>query len=202
MEENCQPFYYKIIKILFLQPKLFLGFRIRHIILENKCEKIYNAELNLKGYALMIRYAKVGDSRVVRNIVNLYASQGQMLQVSLNEVFERLYEFAVWDEDGEIVGVCALHPMWEDVAEIRSLAVIPEYARKGIGKKLVDFMLKRAAELGFKKVFALTYRQDFFEKCGFVETTIESLPKKIWTDCMKCVKYPDCDEVAVIRNVD
>lgn len=149
----------------------------------------------------MIRYAKVDDSKKIQHTVNLYAKQGQMLQVSLNEVFERLYEFAVWEEGGAVLGVCALHPMWGDVAEIRSLAVVPDHSGKGIGKELVDFMLKRAKEIGFKKVFALTYKKEFFEKCGFQVTDIEKLPKKIWTDCMKCVKYPDCDETAVIIEI-
>lgn len=149
----------------------------------------------------MIRYAKVGDAKMIRDIVNQYATQGQMLRVSLNEVFERLYEFAVWEESEGILGVCALHPMWDDVAEIRSLAVVPEASGKGIGRKLVKFMLERGAEVGFKKVFALTYRKEFFEKCGFTVTDIETLPKKIWTDCMKCFKYPDCDETAVIIEV-
>ena len=149
----------------------------------------------------MIRYAKVGDSKNIQNIVNMYAKQGQMLQISLNEVFEKLYEFALWEENGKIAGVCALHPMWGDMAEIRSLAVTPEKTRSGIGKNLVKFMLQRAKELGFKKVFALTYSKEFFEKCGFHETDIECLPKKIWTDCLKCVKYPDCDETAVIIDI-
>lgn len=146
----------------------------------------------------MIRYAKVADSNSIKDTVNRYAKKGEMLSLSINEVYERLYEFAVWEEEGAIVGVCALHPMWGDVAEIRSLAVDPDYVRKGIGFALVDFMLKRAKEHGFKSVFALTYRQSFFEKSGFTVTDIENLPKKIWTDCLKCVKYPNCDETAVI----
>lgn len=149
----------------------------------------------------MIRCAKVSDSATIQTLVNSYAKKGEMLSLSLNDVYERLYEFVLWTENQEVVGVCALHPMWGDMAEIRSLAVKPEFSNKGIGSQLVGYLLDRAKEMGFSKVFALTYRQSFFEKNGFKVTDIEHLPKKIWTDCLKCVKYPDCDETAVIINL-
>ena len=149
----------------------------------------------------MIRNAKVADSGDIQILVNSYAKKGEMLSLSLNEIYERLYEFVLWIENGEPVGVCALHPMWGDMAEIRSLAVKSEFSGKGIGYKLVQHLLDRAREMGFSKVFALTYRQGFFEKSGFTLTSIEGLPKKIWTDCLKCVKYPDCDETAVIIDL-
>lgn len=149
----------------------------------------------------MIRNAKVSDSKIIQKLVNSYAKKGEMLSLCLNEVYERLYEFILWEENGEIIGVCALHPMWGDMAEIRSLAVQPEFSNRGIGKKMVIHLLNRAREMGFLRVFALTYRQAFFEKIGFKVTDIENLPKKIWTDCLKCVKYPDCDETAVIIDL-
>ncbi len=149
----------------------------------------------------MIKMAVVTDAVIIQTLVNDYAKNGEMLSLSLNEVYERLYEFILWVEDGKTVGVCALHPTWADIAEIRSLAVMPEFSRKKIGTKLVNFMLGRAKEMGFKKVFALTYREDFFKTIGFEVTNIENLPKKIWTDCLKCVKYPDCDETAVIIDL-
>lgn len=149
----------------------------------------------------MIRYAVINDAPVIQKIVNQYAKKGEMLLISLNEIYEKIYEFYVWEDEEGVKGVCALHPTWNDTAEIRSLAVADKYKRQGIGTKLVKASLKRAEELGFQKVFALTYRQDFFESCGFVKTDIDSLPKKIWTDCLKCPKYPDCDETAVIINI-
>ncbi len=145
----------------------------------------------------MIRNAKVSDSKVIQQLVNQYAKKGEMLSLSLNDVFERLYEYVLFEEDGNIVGVAALHPMWDEVAEIRSLAVDDNAKGAGIGKKLVLFLLDRAREMGFSSVFALTYQQEFFVRCGFSVTDIEKLPKKVWTDCLKCVKYPNCDEIAV-----
>ncbi len=149
----------------------------------------------------MIRNAKVSDASVIQSLVNSYAKNGEMLSLSLNDIYERIYEFVLWIENNEAVGVCALHSTWGDMAEIRSLAVKPEYLRKGIGGKLVNNLLERAKDMGFTKVFALTYRQDFFMSLGFLITDIENLPKKIWTDCLKCVKYPDCDETAVIIDL-
>ncbi len=146
----------------------------------------------------MIRQAKIYDAPIIQQIVNEYASQGQMLQISRNEIYEKIYEFILWEDSEGVKGVCALHPTWSDTAEIRSLAVVEKYKRQKIGYYLVDYCLKRAKDIGFTKVFALTYRQDFFESCGFKVTDLDSLPKKIWTDCLKCPKYPDCDETAVI----
>lgn len=149
----------------------------------------------------MIRQAKIYDAPVIQRIVNQYATKGQMLQISRNEIYEKIYEFAIWEDEETIKGVCALHPTWNDTAEIRSLAVAEQYKRHKIGQSLVEYSLKRAKEIGFKKVFALTYMQDFFKSCGFTVTDLDILPKKIWTDCLKCPKYPDCDEIAVIIEI-
>ena len=149
----------------------------------------------------MIRKAKIHDAKQIQQIVNKYAKNCEMLKVSLNDIYEKILEFIVFEEDGIIKGVCALHPTWSDSAEIRSLAVVEEYKRQKIGYSLVEYSLKWAKEVGFEKIFALTYRQDFFESCGFRKTEIDSLPKKIWTDCLKCPKYPECDETAVIIEI-
>ncbi|MDE7170166.1 MAG: N-acetyltransferase [Mucispirillum sp.] len=149
----------------------------------------------------MIRYAHISDAASIQSLVNRYAAKGKMLQISLNEIYEKIYEFVLWDEDDTIKGVCALHPTWSDMAEIRSLAVEPDFTRNGIGKALVSFSLERAVAMGFTKVFALTYMQPFFEACGFRKTDLDSLPKKVWTDCLKCPKYPACDETAVIIDL-
>jgi amino-acid N-acetyltransferase len=100
------------------------------------------------------------------------------------------------------VGICALHICWDDLAEIRSLAVQEEVRNKGMGAKLVRACLEESKSLGVKSVFALTYRPDFFERLGFKKVDKAVLPHKIWTDCLKCVKFPDCDEVAVVKELD
>ncbi len=149
----------------------------------------------------MIRNAVMKDAPVIQKLVNKYAGKGEMLQISLNEIYEKIYEFIVYEENNNIKGVCAVHPTWNDTAEIRSLAVMEEYKRQKIGYTLVMKGIEKARTIGFTKVFALTYRKDFFEKCGFQVVDINSLPKKIWTDCLKCPKYPDCDETAVIIEI-
>ncbi|MBZ4643405.1 MAG: amino-acid N-acetyltransferase [Deferribacteres bacterium] len=149
----------------------------------------------------MIRNAKITDAKEIQNLVNTFAKKGEMLTLSLSEIYERIFEFIVYEENGKILGCCALHPSWEDLAEIRSLAVSEEYFNKGIGKSLVKHNLQRAKELGIKKVFALTYKLKFFEKLGFYEIPKDSLPRKIWSDCLKCPLFPDCDEIAVMIEI-
>ncbi len=149
----------------------------------------------------MIRNAVMKDAPIIQQIVNKYARQGEMLQVSLNEIYEKIFEFLIFEDSEDIKGVCALHPTWSDTAEIRSLAVVEKYKRQKIGNSLVMKSIEKAKITGFTKVFALTYRQEFFESCGFHVIDIDRLPKKIWTDCLKCPKYPDCDETAVIIEI-
>jgi amino-acid N-acetyltransferase len=108
-----------------------------------------------------------------------------------------LRDFFILEQDGEVAGVVALNICWEDLAEVRSLAVDPRHVRKGAGRQLVQACLDEAAELGLKRVFALTYQPGFFEKMGFDYIEKAELPQKIWSDCLKCPKFPDCDEIAM-----
>jgi amino-acid N-acetyltransferase len=146
----------------------------------------------------MIRNAIIADARAIQSLVNDYAKKGEMIHLSLNEIYERIFEFIVYECDNKIVGCCALHPTWEDLAEIRSLAVDANYHGRDIGYKMVKHNLERAKKIAIKKIFALTYKPLFFEKLGFTLIEKELLPKKIWTDCLKCIKFPDCDESAVM----
>mgnify|MGYP005809606891 CR=1 FL=1 len=146
----------------------------------------------------MIREALISDAREIQKLVNEYAKKGEMLPLSLNDIYERIFEFIVFEIDNKIVGCCSLHPTWDDIAEIRSLAVNINYHGKDIGYKMVKHNIERAKKIGFKKIFALTYKPLFFEKLGFYQIEKEVLPKKIWTDCLKCIKFPDCDELAVM----
>lgn len=146
----------------------------------------------------LIRKAKVKEVKTIQKLINQYASQGLLLPRSLNEIYESIRDFFVYEENGQIIGVCALHINWEDLAEIRSLVVKEESSSKGIGTSLTKECLKEAESLDIKKVFALTYRAEFFKKIGFKEIDKSKLPQKVWGDCIKCVKFPDCDEVALI----
>lgn len=150
----------------------------------------------------MIRKAKIADVKTIQTIVNAYADRGQMLHRSLNELYENLRDFSLYEQEGEILGVCALHISWDGLAEVRSLAVRKEQGGKGIGSILVRHCLSEAAELGAGKVFVLTYQDLFFKKLGFAVVDKKELPHKIWTDCLNCVKFPNCDETAMIIRTD
>ena len=146
----------------------------------------------------MIRKATIADVKAIQTLVNSYAEQGQMLLRSLNELYENLRDFSVFVEDGAIIGVCALHVSWDGLAEVRSLAVRHDRARRGIGAELVKRCLAEAKELGAVRVFVLTYQDTFFQKLGFIPVDKKELPHKIWTDCLNCVKFPNCDETSMI----
>ncbi len=147
------------------------------------------------------RRAKIKDVPHMQRVINGYAEKGLMLPRPLVKLYENLRDFYVAEEDGELVGVAALHIVWEDLAEVRALAVAPGKERQGIGSGLVKVLLEEASSLGVGRVFALTYQPDFFEKCGFEQTPKDSLPHKVWGECINCPKFPNCDEVAMSYNL-
>jgi len=149
----------------------------------------------------MIRKARISDIKELHKLINFYGDRGEMLARSLNELYENLRDFLVFDENGEILGCCALHISWEDLAEIKSLAVKPGHTGKGIGKKLIEECLKETEELGIKKVFALTFKPEYFEKRGFKKIDKEELPHKIWSECINCPKFPNCEEIAMLKEM-
>jgi amino-acid N-acetyltransferase len=136
----------------------------------------------------------------IRELINLFSQRGDMLPKALMEIYEDLRDFFVFaDGDDKVLGCCALHLFWEDLAEIRSLAVKEPNSRQGIGAALVAACLEEARTLGISKVFTLTNKPGFFEKQNFHQVDRAELPHKIWAACVKCVKFPDCDEVALVR---
>jgi len=147
---------------------------------------------------LRIRKARIGDIRDIQKLVNEFARKEEMIPRSINELYENIRDFVVSEEGGALQGVCALHVLWEDLAEIRSLAVKKESQRLGIGKRMVKRCLIEAKALGVKRVFALTYQPLFFKKMGFTDIDKSNLPQKIWGDCIRCPKFPECDEFALI----
>ena len=149
----------------------------------------------------MIRKAKIAEAKTIQKLINSFAKEGKLLPRSLSEIYDNLRDFFVFEEDGRILGVCALHICWEDLAEIRSLAVQEDAGRKGVGRQLVEACLEEAKELGVKEVFLLTYIPSFFRKLGFSEVDKATLPHKIWGDCLRCPKFPYCDEVALLKTL-
>ncbi|SNZ11608.1 amino-acid N-acetyltransferase [Persephonella hydrogeniphila] len=150
----------------------------------------------------MIRKATVKDAKEIFNILQKFAIEGVLLPRSLNSIYENIRDFYVYEENGRIAGIGSLHIFWEDLAEIKSLAVLPEYQGKGIGKQLVEECIKEAKQLGIKKVFALTYVPDFFQKIGFRVVDKSEFPQKVWTECIHCVKFNDCKEIPVMLEVE
>ncbi len=149
----------------------------------------------------MIRKARIEDVKNMQLLINQYAEQGQMLPRSLNELYENLRDFTVYEDVSGIAGVCALHVSWEGLAEVRSLAVRKDLTGRGIGSLLVRHCLDDAQALGAERVFVLTYQEAFFRKLGFEQVDKKELPHKIWTDCLNCVKFPNCDETSLITRL-
>ena len=144
-----------------------------------------------------VRLAKIRDAKAINALINEYAEQDMMLFRSLADIYENLRSFHVAEEDGQIVGCCALHIIWQDLAEIKSLAVDNSKKGIGIGKALVQASLTHAKELGLPHVFALTLEPVFFEKLGFEKVDRDKLPMKVWSDCANCPKQNNCDEIAL-----
>jgi amino-acid N-acetyltransferase len=149
----------------------------------------------------MIRKAKIGDVKDIQKLLTNYASRGEMLSRSLSELYDSLRDFYIFEDEGRVVGTSALHIVWEDLAEVRSVAVSEDAGRRGIGSLVVGACLEEARALGLKRLFCLTYKPDFFAKFGFVVVDKSELPHKVWGDCIKCVKFPDCDEIAMILDL-
>lgn len=149
----------------------------------------------------MIRKARMADVKGIHQLIAEYARKGDMLPRSLADIYENLRDYFVFVEtDGELAGSAAIHIMWEDLAEVRSLAVREGKMRRGVGTRLVESCISEAIMLGIDRVFALTYKPEFFERLGFHVVDKAELPQKIWTDCLKCSKFPDCDEVALVAD--
>jgi amino-acid N-acetyltransferase len=157
----------------------------------------------------MIRNARMGDIKKIYKLLQYFADKDLLLGRSLSSLYDQLKDFSVYvekaedDQDQEeLAGVCAFHICWDNLAEIRSLAVAEGYQGKGVGQQLVDKALTEADSYGITKVFTLTYQPEFFRKLGFKDIDKAELPHKVWSDCINCSKFPDCNEEALIWEKD
>lgn len=151
----------------------------------------------------MIRPATVHDVPRVSEIINSHAELGRMLFKSYAQLYESLRDFAVYEDAGErIIGCCALAVIWADLAEVRSLAVEESSRGRGIGRKLVEWAVAEARRLQIRRLMSLTYEQAFFEKLGFEVVPKDTLPLKVWSDCIRCPKNEHCDEIAMVRTLE
>lgn len=150
---------------------------------------------------MTVRNARIGDVPDIQRLINHFADLGEMLHRSLSELYENLRDFYVIEADGQIVACGALHISWKDLAEVKSLAVAESAQGRGYGKALVQACVEEADALGIARVFALTFKPVFFEKLGFHTVEHATLPRKVWTECIYCPKFPDCGEIAVVRDL-
>lgn len=149
---------------------------------------------------ITIRQARLADVAGIVEVTREFGRQGIMIPLSMGDVTERLREFSVAErEDGRLVGCVAVHVTWGTLVEVRSLAVLTEEQGRHIGRLLMDAAFADAARLGAEEIFTLTYIPDFFRLFGFEEVDRGTLPHKVWLDCVKCPKFPDCGEVAMKR---
>jgi len=143
----------------------------------------------------------MADVNGIRKLINDFADEGKMLAVSLNQLYEGLRNFSVIEMNGKVVGCGALKIIWEDLGEIRSIAISRKFQKSGYGNLLVNKLLDEAAMLELKKIFVLTYVPDFFMKLGFEKIVKSKLPHKVWSDCINCPKFPRCDETALLKKL-
>lgn len=150
-----------------------------------------------------IRKARIGDVKAIHGMLMDCSRDGLLLPRSFNELYSHLRDFFVLAPKGPgpIKACCALTITWDDLAELRSLVVSKDMQGHGWGRKLVEACLSEAVTLGLYRIFTLTYQQVFFEKLGFTEVGKDALPQKVWSDCLRCPKFPECDEIAMLMEV-
>jgi amino-acid N-acetyltransferase len=153
--------------------------------------------------AYTIRKATITDVKQIYDLLRGYADQGVLLGRSLSDLYDQIRDFfvAVDESDGRVLGICGLHICWEDFAEIRSLAVAADGKSQGIARTLVEACQTEAVELGITRLFVLTYVPEFFKKLSFDPVDKAILPHKVWRDCVNCIKFPDCDEEALLKGL-
>jgi amino-acid N-acetyltransferase len=150
---------------------------------------------------LNIRPARVGDVPAINELIRTFADRKLMIRRSLGELYESIREFLVAiDDDGRVIGCAALHVFWEDLAELKCLAVLESAHGRGVGRMLVEACWEAARELEINSVFTLTYVAEFFEKRGYQRIEKADLPHKIWNECVRCPLFPNCQEIALIRS--
>jgi amino-acid N-acetyltransferase len=149
---------------------------------------------------IKIEKACINDVSQMHRLINDFADRDEMLARPLSEIYENIRDYFVVREGEKVIACVALHVMWEDLAEIKSLAVAEASQRQGVGNELVKACLEEAKELGLSTVFCLTYKPAFFEQAGFSRIDKMELPHKVWTECFRCPKFPNCDEVALIYH--
>jgi amino-acid N-acetyltransferase len=152
--------------------------------------------------SIQIRKARMPDVRAMHHLLSRFADKREVLPRSISEIYENLQQFFVADDQGRIIGTCALYVTWDNLAEIKALVVDEKYQGKGLGTRLLEACLETARGLQIRRLFTLTIRSGFFEHFGFRHVDKESLPHKVWTECVRCIYFPDrCVEYAMVKDL-
>ncbi len=146
--------------------------------------------------------ARVSDVPQMHKLINSIADKGEMLARSLSEIYENVRDYFVVRQGERVIACVALHVSWSDLAEIKSLVVAEDCQRQGVGARMMEACIREAKELGIPTIFCLTYKPALFEKFGFSQVDKAELPRKVWGECYRCPKFPDCDEVALIYHLE
>jgi amino-acid N-acetyltransferase len=149
-----------------------------------------------------LRRARTTDVQVIQKLINFYADRDEMLPRSLNELYENVRDYFVVEGGGEVAGCCALHVTWGDLAEVKGLAVREDQRGRRLGEQLVKACLEDARGLGVSRLFVLTYIPDYFERFAFRRVEKAELPQKVWSECIRCPKFPDCGEVSMVLDFE
>jgi len=149
-----------------------------------------------------VEKARISDVTQMHELINYFADKDEMLPRPLSEIYENIRDYFVVKQGERVIACAALHVSWSDLAEIKSLAVAEDSQEQGIGAQLVEACLREARELGITTVFCLTYKPGFFEQCSFSQVEKTELPHKVWGECYRCPKFPNCDEVALIYRLE
>ena len=148
-----------------------------------------------------VEKATIKDAPQMHKLINSFAAKELMLPRPLSAIYENIRDYFVIRDSERVIDCAALHVSWEDLAEIRSVAVSEEMQKQRVGAQLLEACLEEARELGMATIFCLTYQPAFFEKFGFAQVDKLTLPRKVWSECFDCPKFPDCDEVALVHNL-
>ena len=164
-------------------------------------ERTVGDDASARGDGVVVRRARVEDVPGIATVMARYVEQDVLLARPVGELYQCIREFHVAEENGEVVACAALRLLWHDLGEVRSLAVRPDAHGKGLGAALVQAVVEDARSLGLPRVIALTREVEFFQRCGFTVEARESMPRKVWTDCVKCARRHACDEIAVALDL-
>ena len=149
----------------------------------------------------VVRAAAIGDVPYIHHLLEVYAAQGNLLPRGMSELYRHLRDFFVVEAGGKVAACGALEIFTENLGEVRSLVVDDEFKGRGFGRQLVERIIEEARVIGLNRLMALTYVAPFFHKLGFKTVAKDTLPEKVWGICVKCYKYNNCDETAVLREL-